>query len=443
MVGDEDQSIYGFRAAYPEALTSFGSEYQNARILKMEENFRSGTEIVSRADKFINKNTLRYTKNMRAARQTVGEAREIPLVSKTAQYSYILKVAKSCTKDTAVLYRDNESALPFINILEKYGVPYRVKALDVSFFTSRVVQDITNIIKFAFDQCDTEAFMQIYYKINTHLSKAAATAACEYCLREGMNVLDSVWEVGKLGMGVLKSCRSMKSHFENIKAERADRAVSRIVNYMGYGEYLDRMGIKRSKAEILEALGVGEASAKSLISRVEELAEITREHRAPAECKFTLSTVHSAKGLEYDTVYLADVCDGIFPENIVLNPKSADKDTVKEYEEERRLFYVGATRAKDELFVFSYDGKKSFFCDDFFGKLEVKTEKNTLYTKPARKELGYHGFCEKTAVGAEIEHKAFGKGTVIGENGDIIEVRFEKSARKLSRRMLYDMYLLK
>jgi len=442
MVGDEDQSIYGFRAAYPEALLNFAAEHEGARVLKIEENFRSASSIVTAADGFIAKNTLRHKKTMLPHRADVGEVREIALKSKTEQYAYLLKAARACREETAVLYRNNESALPIIDILERFDVPYRVKAMDTAFFTCRTVQDVTNIIRFANNNCDTEAFMQIYYKINTHLSKAVAQAACEYCNREGMNVLDAVWEVGKVGMGTLKSCKTMKSHFMSLVTERADKAIFRIVNYMGYGEYMDRMGTSRSKAEILEALGVGQATAQDLLYRLEDLQDTVREHRAPAGCRFTLSTVHSAKGLEYDTVYLADVYDGVFPETTIANPKTAKPDVLAAYEEERRLFYVGATRAKNRLSLFTYAGKSSQFTGELLGKQSEAKASPALPVGKKRSEKEVREFTKSLTVGEEISHRAFGSGTLTGKDGDVITVRFAGGERKLSVRMLLEMNLL-
>lgn len=108
MVGDEDQSIYGFRAAYPEALLDFEKDHPGARVLLMEENFRSNAKIVSAADKFIQKNTLRHEKHMKAAREAGADIRKISLKSRKAQYVYLMKIAQECSTETAVLYRDNE-----------------------------------------------------------------------------------------------------------------------------------------------------------------------------------------------------------------------------------------------------------------------------------------------------------------------------------------------
>ena len=206
------------------------------------------------------------------------------------------------------------------------------------------------------------------------------------------------------------------------------------------------MSINRSKAEILEAIGAGEPTAQSLIHRLSVLCELVREHRAPADCRFTLSTIHSAKGLEYDTVYLADVQDGVFPESTVINPKSAPKELLAAYEEERRLFYVGATRAKQKLFLFTYAGKSSQFCDELLGKEKPSGAEKAIATVPigkkrTAKEIA--DFCKSLTIGEEIDHRAFGKGTLTAIDGDIISVKFESGLRKLSVRMLLEMHLLK
>lgn len=171
MVGDEDQSIYGFRAAYPEALLEFEQHHPGAKVLLMEENFRSNANIVLAADRFIQKNTLRHKKQMKPTREPAAKIREISLKSRKVQYNYLLKVADGCDTQTAVLYRDNECILPLVNLLEKKRIPYQMRNAELSFFTHRTVLDVENIICFAMDTKDTERFLQIYYKIGTYLRR--------------------------------------------------------------------------------------------------------------------------------------------------------------------------------------------------------------------------------------------------------------------------------
>ena len=228
MVGDEDQSIYGFRAAYPEALLFFEKEHTGAKVLLMEENFRSDANIVESADRFVRKNPNRHEKSMYAARSAKYPVSEVLLRSRKEQYEYLLKVALNCKKETAVLYRENESALPLIDILERRGVPYQVRMPDPSFFTHHIVQDIENIIRFAFDPYDTEAFMQIYYKISTYLKKADAQMLCMLSKRHGVSVWEALDIAGGIYGGTLKSCRSIQTQMYKLQQDRADAAVFRI-----------------------------------------------------------------------------------------------------------------------------------------------------------------------------------------------------------------------
>ena len=153
MVGDEDQSIYGFRAAYPEALLEFEQRHRGAKVLLMEENFRSDANIVAAADYFIQKNTLRHEKHMRASRESVQQIKEIPVGTRKAQYAYLAKVAEGCTTETAVLYREHECALPLIDLLERKGIPYRMRNAELTFLLiewcriSAISSDLRRILR--------------------------------------------------------------------------------------------------------------------------------------------------------------------------------------------------------------------------------------------------------------------------------------------------------
>lgn len=360
MVGDEDQSIYGFRAACPEALLSFESTYPEGKILLMEENFRSDGAIVSAADRFIQKNKLRHKKNMKASRDRVKDIRLIEVKTRKSQYSYLTKVAENCNVDTAVLYRDNESIIPVVDMLERSGIDYKIKNADLTFFNHKIVTDIKNIIRFAENPNDTEIFMQIYFKIGTYLSKMGAIEACRISEEKGIPVIDSALRYGRIPKGTEKSLKAMKTHIESILEESAYKAVYRIVNFMGYSAYLERAKIKDGKISILQALAANEKTPEDFLNRLDELAMIIKNKKNNYDCKFTLSTIHSSKGLEYDTVYIMDVKDGVFPEKVVANRKKATDEEIKTYEEERRLYYVAVTRAKNQLCIFDFKDSSTF-----------------------------------------------------------------------------------
>lgn len=409
MVGDEDQSIYGFRAAYPDALLEFEQHHPGARVLLMEENFRSDASIVRAADRFIQKNTLRHEKHMQPARPKQREIREIPLANRKAQYSYLLKVAEVCTaayaadpkrraagevqeradggpatdalhadrhrssSPIAVLYRDHECALPLIDLLERNGVPYKMRNADIGFFTNRVVLDICNIIRLAENPLNTELFMQLYYKLGTYLRKQDAQSIADISQLEGLSVWDVAFKHGGLNAYTKGKVRAIQTHMRNMLKESAGRAVHRIVEYMGYREYMERSEIKDTKLDILRILADQEDSPRHLVDRLEKLRQVLKEKSSDRDCPFILSTIHASKGLEYDSVYLLDVIDGVLPAQIPKDLKKAEKTELEAYEEERRLFYVGITRAKDQLYVFTMKTQHSAFCDELFQRTPKKS----------------------------------------------------------------------
>ena len=411
MVGDEDQSIYGFRAAYPDALLEFEQHHPGARVLLMEENFRSDASIVRAADRFIQKNTLRHEKHMQPARPKQREIREIPLANRKAQYSYLLKVAEGCTaayvadqeqravaadevkeradggpatdalhadrrrssSPIAVLYRDHECALPLIDLLERNGVPYKMRNADIGFFTNRVVLDICNIIRLAENPLNTELFMQLYYKLGTYLRKQDAQSIADISQLEGLSVWDVALKHGGLNAYTKGKVRAIQTHMRNMLKESAGRAVYRIVEYMGYREYMERSEIKDTKLDILRILADQEDNPRHLVDRLEKLRQVLKEKPQERDCPFILSTIHASKGLEYDSVYLLDVIDGVLPAQIPKDLKKAEKTELEAYEEERRLFYVGITRAKDQLYVFTMKTQHSAFCDELFQRTPKKS----------------------------------------------------------------------
>lgn len=491
MVGDEDQSIYGFRAAYPEALLSFEKKHSGAKVLLMEENFRSNAKIVEAADKFIQKNTLRHEKHMRAARGAGADIREISLKSRKAQYVYLMKAAQKCTTgmagmsgseehrgradasvtETAVLYRDNECAIPLIDLLERKNIPYRMRNADLSFFTHRTVLDVQNIIRFAMDPKDTELFMQIYYRLKLFFNKKDALRYAQISQEKDMEVLDAALKYGNLEKYQEDNIRNLKRQMVRILNMPGDEVVNQILTYMGYQDYLKKMGMNANKLETVKLIGSRVESPEKLLERLEELRTIIQEKVSDKDCPFILSTMHASKGLEYDTVYLLDVMDGILPEKVLANPRTASKEELETYEEERRLFYVGVTRAKNQLNVFTTN-KPSKFCSELLGKRNLRENQQKEYAgikkwgdySPAGtygiKGNGmYHGYgtghgfqkqpgksyqelADALGEGMIVKHKKFGEGVVVDMEGEHIRIQFGDNVKNMDLKVLARLGML-
>lgn len=427
MVGDEDQSIYGFRAAYPEALLDFEKDHPGARVLLMEENFRSNAKIVSAADKFIQKNTLRHEKHMKAAREARADIRKISLKSRKAQYVYLMKIAQECSTETAVLYRDNECAIPLIDLLERKHIPYRMRNAELSFFTHRTVLDIQNIIRFAMNPKDTELFMQIYYRLKLFFRKEDALNYTNISKEKDIPVWDAILQYGNLEEYQQNHVRSLRRQMKKLLDMTGDKAVDQILVYMGYQDYLKKMGMNANKLEIVKMIGSREDSPEKLLERLKELERIIRGKKEERECRFILSTMHASKGLEYDTVYLLDVVDGILPEKVLTSMNTASKEEIGVYEEERRLFYVGVTRAKNQLNIFA-TGKPSRFCNELLEK-NISAE-------------SYQKLSDELGEGVIVKHRKFGKGVVTEIEGEHIRIRFGDDEKKMDLKVLARLGLL-
>ena len=171
MVGDEDQSIYGFRGAYPRALLNFRYDYKNLYILRMERNYRSTSQIVDKAQQFISQNKGRYEKNMTSERVDGNEVHLISVKNQEEQYMHLLEVAKNATADTAFLYRDNESAVVLVDLLTRNGIPFQHRKSEMNFFGNKDVKDIIAYLSLVLDEFNWKAFEQICNKGVIYLKK--------------------------------------------------------------------------------------------------------------------------------------------------------------------------------------------------------------------------------------------------------------------------------
>lgn len=433
MVGDEDQSIYGFRAAFPQALLGFEQTYPGAKVLLMETNYRSTRSIVEKADAFIQRNKARRPKHMTTNNPEGTPIRKIPLSDYNRQYSYLLKAARECTVSTAILYRNNDSALPLIDLLEKHNVPYRCRQREGFFFTSPLVRDLTDMLRFAFDDGNRELFLNFYYKLDLKMKKTVMIQLLQFMAPE-----DSVFEALLASEGLepwqMGKVRAMQTHFSKLPQLTSFAALQRLVKFMGYGDYLNEQHADTTKLDILLSLANQNPEPDKFLNRLEELKGVLQAPSSHTGCPLVLSTIHASKGLEYDRVILIDVADGIFP---ALSPDGGSQEE-SALEEERRLFYVGVTRARRQLDLLCYGTKfgspgdsGSTFIRQLLGEKEVTPPKKevkplSLPKSPSIQQVA--GWEKDYIPGTPVIHKAFGRGTLVQRTGSIVLISFERES---------------
>ncbi len=377
MVGDEDQSIYGFRGAYPRALLNFRYDYKNSYILRMERNYRSTSQIVDKAQQFISQNKGRYEKNMTAERGDGNEVHLISVKNQEEQYMHLLEVAKNATADTAFLYRDNESAVVLVDLLARNGIPFQHRKSEMNFFGNKVVKDIIAYLTLALDEFNWKAFEQICNKGIIHLKKQQKDYAIRWCKSNGVSVHDAIEKQMKY-IEYKHRDRGIMFYdvMRGVACANTYDAISKIVDE-GYGNYIKNNNLDINKLQILFMLAKREPNIANFLLRLQELEKIMQqEFPAHIDNKVILSTIHTSKGLEYDTVYMVDVYDGRFPSS---KPDifSRSKDNANPEQEERRLFYVGITRAKNNLYLFSINNKYSEFVSTLFPAFKSQININT------------------------------------------------------------------
>lgn len=355
MVADDDQSIYGFRGASPLYLLHFKETYPQAKIIKMEDNYRSTPNIVAVSSRLIQGNKNRYVKEAQATREGEEKIRvyiksnlekELDLVGKKIKEDLALG-------DGAILFRNNISMVALADRLDRMGVGFRAKGNDGRFFTHPVLKDVLDILHFAMDPTDLDSFQRIYFKLNAYLKKDFLLQIRSMDpmtpILDRLDALD-----GTQNPFYRDKLDRLRVGFRRIRQSRPKEALEEIRDHLGYGDYM-----RESNRMRMRTLNTGDRVMESLISiagpipslpdlekRLFQLRALLQEADRKQE-KLTLSTIHGAKGLEYDSVWLIDLMQNEFPSITALALRGRVGSGLME--EERRLFYVGMTRARRRL----------------------------------------------------------------------------------------------
>ena len=357
VVADDDQSIYGFRGSDPKGLLNFKDIYPEGKIFFMEKNYRSSKNIVSVCNKFISSNTLRYDKTISTDNNFLEPINIVKVKSILDQYNYIIKDIKGRDLDnSAILYRNNLSSIGIIDFLEKNNISFYMRDVKVRFFNHWLVQDIINFIEFSQDTSKISIYEKIYYKKKGYISKKQLNYA--KTLNYKWSVFDRIMKYPDIPIYYKSTLRELSSDFAKLSKLKPFDAISYIEYNLEYEKYLKENSIKfgytfdslKTILYYLKQIAKETDDLEGLIYRLKYLESLCLNSRDVKE-GLTLSTIHSAKGLEFDRVYIVDLVDGHFPSSSSIDLHQ--KDMIEDLEEERRLFYVGMSRAKYHLSLIS------------------------------------------------------------------------------------------
>ena len=335
-VGDDDQSIYRFRGAKPEIMLHFKEDFKEAETVLLDTNYRSTVPIVTAAGNVIKYNKERFPKKIQAAGGD-GAAVEYLLFDHGANY-----------RDFAILFRTNMQPRFLMEQLMAYNIPFRTRDSIPNLYEHWLAKDLFAYIRIAMGSRERRDFLQIMNRPKRYISRDSL---------DEPTVAFDVWEwYYEEQPWVAKRIGQLEHDIKVLERLSPYAAINYIRKAIGYDEFCaEYADYRRMKVEDLyDVLDELQESAKEYkdydgwFSHIEtytkELQEVYRLQNQNME-SVTLATLHSAKGLEYENVYLIDVNEGVMPY------KKAVLDT--EIEEERRMFYVGMTRAKKNLHLFA------------------------------------------------------------------------------------------
>ncbi|WP_276885749.1 ATP-dependent helicase [Anaerococcus lactolyticus] len=366
VVADDDQSIYSFRAADPEYLLNFKAYYPRAEIIIMNENHRSSKNISTLAGNFIKENKFRYEKEIISKKDKGDKIIIKTLHDSYDQYNFIRKNIDN-DKTNAILFRNNISAINLVSFLLEDGIDFSINDDFLDFFKSQIIDDIFDIIKFSEDFNNVSAFENIYYKIKTFIKKTEIEKLNTKPLNQ--DVFDFFYNF--IDYDRKNSLYDIEKKLKHLRNLPLSRKISYIYKYMGYKEYASLKANKFAEEVINKDLFI-----ESLINFTQDLETIEDFDKKVLSLKkkikminkssIILQTIHRSKGLEYDKVFVVDLNKNEFP--II----DYEKDPIKNLEEERRVFYVAMTRARDNLYILATKKRnnKKALPSEFFTRIK-------------------------------------------------------------------------
>ena len=358
VVGDDDQSVYGFRGAKPGIMMEFMKDYPKARQILLDVNYRSSGYIVKGALRVIGNNKIRFEKKIEAFRKPDETVHVQEVKDPVQEAEYVLERIREYREkgvsytEMAVLYRTNVDARAMSELMTEYQIPFVMKEHLNNIYEHFIALDMISYLRLSQGEYDRKYFLQIANRPNRYLTRESMkTGNVSYeSLRRYYR--DKDWMVDRIDQ--------LEWDMKMIKDKTPYAAIQYIRKHMGYDEFLkDYAAYRKISVEDLFAVleeiwqnSKGYGTIKEWFEHIESYGKMLKEQNKKNGEKegVNLMTMHAAKGLEFDTVFVIEANEGSCPY------KKATAD--EEIEEERRLFYVAMTRAKRKL-VISYVKEKN------------------------------------------------------------------------------------
>ncbi len=459
VVGDENQSIYAFRGANLENILNFERDFKGAKVIYLNQNYRSTKSILDAANHLILNNPQKYKRELLATKADDEKVKCYNLMTGDDEAYKVLEIIEKLKddgekySDIAILYRTNNQSRAFEDVFVRNSVPYEIIG-GIRFYDRKEVKDVLAYLKLLNNPFDSVSFERIVNTPRRGVGPKTLGDLNEYRLVTGKDYFETLSDIGT------KSAKKFGEDFIRIREVMNDVPLSELVDIvLEKSEYLKELKVSKNPEDESRVQNVYEFVSyvkeyeeknpeSELSEMLNEISLLSDIDQSKEEDKVVLMTVHSSKGLEFRNVFVVGLEEGLFPSRMSMEDE-------KDVEEERRLFYVALTRARDRLFLTSADSrmiygqtiysKNSRFLEEIkdFVEIEDETVKSRAKTegKPIPRPTNFTGKIglgakkEKAGsfnIGDKVIHKMWGEGTVVTLVGDDITIAFpSKGLKKL------------
>jgi DNA helicase-2/ATP-dependent DNA helicase PcrA len=458
IVGDEDQSIYAFRGANIQNIKKFMTDFPEHQKIILNQNYRSKTTILDAANAVIKHNRNRIPKDLFSTLGTGDKIIHFKAESDDEEAYFIYNKIKQLSKagfpfrDIAIFYRNNAMSRKFEDILLKYNIPHKVIG-NISFYKRKEIKDIIVYLHLLVNRGDDYAFSRVYNEPRRGIGEMTFERMTEYAKEHNLKLMDVIEAdvdlFSKATMERLKVFKKIVDELhDNIETVNLLVTYDNLLEKSGYLGMLKADGIqgeKQLEAErridnlnefktvILEKIKEYDPSVSNTEKLIQILTELALREEAEAalndEDYVSLMTMHSAKGLEFRLVFLTCFEQTLFPSNQSLMEQT-------DIEEERRLFYVALTRAKDQVVItnaksrFMYGHYQENLDSEFISEIDELLIEHMGLAKPRKKfaawdsaevaskpvpaaPLGYVPTQIELVIGDKVSHQVFGEGIIV------------------------------